>query len=98
MFRIPLVPDPARFPKRLVDWLPLVLVVTLVSGIATTGILYGPWLLRRLNCHEGWWLDRGIWQQDGECVGIAKGAYAFGQQRFESGIRVIDSENYMVDR
>jgi hypothetical protein len=84
-------PHPDRFPHRWSDWLRLALVIVL---LAVAG-LWAPvdrWLGPRLGCRDGWPSEE-IWENDGECVGLSEGPYAFELDAFAPVMAVIERQN-----
>ncbi len=82
------------FPKSWSDWLPLTLtVVVLVAGVWA-----GPWLYPRISCRAGLLPTESVWSQDGECVGVSGGSYAFGLSAFDPIFQKIASQNEEVGK
>jgi hypothetical protein len=88
-----LLPRADRFPKRWAHWLPLTLTVVLVAGITTVGAWAGPWLSARISCRGELLPTSNVWSQDGECVGLSDGPYAFGLSAFDPVFQKIASQN-----
>ncbi len=72
-------------------WLRVVLVVGLLAA-AVPGYLAVDWLSARLGCRDGW-PSGDVWSQDGECVGITSGPYAFGLAEFGPVLAKIAEQN-----
>jgi hypothetical protein len=67
------------------------LVVSLLIA-AVPAVFLATWLPNRLSCRDSWPSD-DIWSQDGECVGVTDGPYAFGLDRFKHVMTKIDEQN-----
>lgn len=91
IYRFWLLPRPDRFPRRRSDWLrpALVVAVVVAAGLATW---QGPWVLERLGCRDGFPAE-GVWSQDGECVGVSPGPYAFERPEFAEVMATVDRQN-----
>jgi hypothetical protein len=87
-----LIPRRDRWPRKRSDWLPLGLVIVLVAAVGGGGLWRGSWLVDRLQCRDGFPTD-DLWSQDGECVGISPGDYAFGKTEFTDVMAKIDGQN-----
>jgi len=88
-----LIPRADRFPKRRSHWLPLALTVVLATGLVTVGLWASPWLFARLTCRSGPLPTSSVWSQDGECVGLSDGPYAFGLSAFDPVFQTIARQN-----
>jgi hypothetical protein len=65
----------------------------LVAGFATGGVSAGPWLFTRISCRSALLPTSGVWSQDGECVGISDGPYAFKLSAFDPIFEKIARQN-----
>lgn len=88
-----LIPRPDRFPRRWSHWLSLTLTVVLAAGATSVGLWAGPWLFARINCRSELLPTSSVWSQDGECVGLSDGPYAFGLSAFDPVFQKIASQN-----
>lgn len=93
-----LIPRADRFPRRWSHWLPLPLTVVVLVGFVTAGAWAGPWLFTRISCRAGLLPTRSVWSQDGECVGMSDGSYAFGLSDFDPIFQKIASQNEAVEK
>ena len=57
------------------------------------GLWAGPWLFARLTCRSGLLPTSNVWSQDGECVGLSDGPYAFGLSAFDPVFQTIARQN-----
>lgn len=81
-------PHPKRFPKKLVHWWRLAVAVTLVPGV----VIVTPALANRLSCRPGLPVAE-VWEQEGECVGLSDGPYAFDRPELADVMTKIAQQN-----
>jgi ABC-type branched-subunit amino acid transport system substrate-binding protein len=84
-----LLPRRDRFPKKLWHWWRLTLAAVLVAG-TVVGI---PWLGRHWPCADGPLPSAALWSEDGDCVGVTSGPYAFKLDQFGRAMAQIDRQN-----
>jgi hypothetical protein len=87
-----IVPCPRRFPKDVRHWYrvgALVLVPVLAAGLLP---VFG-WFSGRVGCRPGAFYSGDVWRQDGECVGVSDGPYAFGVPQADAVMRMIARQN-----
>ncbi|MEU4225665.1 hypothetical protein AB0F17_15335 [Nonomuraea sp. NPDC026600] len=84
-------PNRGRFPRQWWHWWrPLGAVMAL--GALVPGVVKGvPWLSDRFSC--GWQPLNGVWKQEGECVGLTVGPYAFDRRELTDVMSKIARQN-----
>jgi hypothetical protein len=91
-YRFKIIPNPQRSPKLKRHWLRLMLVCALLAG-AVFSPVWGTWVVKRIGCRPGLLPSADVWRQDGECVGLSEGPYAFGNDRFAKVMNIIHKQN-----
>jgi hypothetical protein len=81
-------PNSKRFPKKRVHWWRLAVAVTLVPGV----VIVTPALAKRLSCRPGLPVAE-VWAQEGECVGLSDGPYAFDRPELADVMTKIKQQN-----
>ena len=81
-------PNPKRFPKKRVHWWRLAVALTLVPGV----VIVTPWVWDRLFCRPGLPVSE-VWGQEGECVGLSAGPYAFDRPELTGVMTKIAEQN-----
>ncbi|MEU7524248.1 ABC transporter substrate-binding protein [Saccharothrix sp. NPDC042600] len=81
-------------PNRRRKWWRLAVVVVVLVG-AVPAVSLARWLPSHVACRDGW-PSGEVWSQDGECVGVTEGPYAFELDQFTRVMAVIDEQNRTV--
>nr|BFE51424.1 hypothetical protein GCM10017745_48510 [Saccharothrix mutabilis subsp. capreolus] len=68
-------------------------MVVLVGAVPAVSL--ARWLPSHVACRDGW-PSGEVWSQDGECVGVTEGPYAFELDQFTRVMAVIDEQNRTV--
>ncbi|RKT56089.1 ABC transporter substrate-binding protein [Saccharothrix australiensis] len=91
-FHLGVYPRRGKFFRSWWDkWLRVVLVAVVLVA-AVPGYLAAGWLSARVGCRDGLPSD-DLWTEDGECVGVTSGPYAFGLAEFGPVLARIAEQN-----